>query len=68
MTMTTTTRAEFTAATELMAHFGPQAAEEATTRASDSRDRGNVIHYCQWRQVARLIEILRVEDVQGTVH
>lgn len=68
MTVQTTTLADFTAATELMAVFGAQASREASERALQSRDRGNVIRFCQWRQVGRLIEMLIAEDVQGTIH
>ena len=68
MIVQTTTLANFTAATELMAVFGVDASKEASDRASQSRDRGNVIRFCQWRQVGRLIEMLSAEDVQGTIH
>ena len=68
MIVQSTTRADFTAATELMSAFGPKAIKEATDRATQSRERGNVIRFCQWRQVARLIEMLADKDVQGTIH
>ena len=68
MTFQTNTLADFTAATELIAAFGVKAAQEASDRASKSRDRGNVIRFCEWRQVGRLIELLGAEDVRGTVH
>jgi hypothetical protein len=68
MIIQSTNRADFTAATELMSAFGSKAVKEATNRASQSRERGNVIRFCQWRQVARLIEMLADNDVQGTIH
>ncbi len=68
MTIQTTTLENFTAATELMASFGSQATIEAANRASKSRDRGNIIRFCQWRQVGRLIEMLSADDVRGTIH
>lgn len=68
MTLQITTLEDFTAATELMAVFGSAAMSEAANRASKSRDRGNLIRFCQWRQVGRLIEMLNADDVRGTIH
>lgn len=45
-------------AAEFMALFGPQASNEAAARSRRSRDRGNLVSYCRWRQVERLIEAL----------
>ena len=36
--------------------------------ADRSRNLGNVIHYCRWRQIQRLIEMLAVEAGEATVH
>jgi len=55
-------------ATALMAAFGNFAETEAALRAERSRDRGNAILFCHWRQVERLIVALLTEDVNGTVH
>jgi hypothetical protein len=55
-------------ATALMTAFGEFAGSEAALRADRSRDRGNAINFCHWRQVERLIVMLSVERVQGTVH
>lgn len=55
-------------ATQLIEQFGGYAAEEAAARASRSRDVGNVIHYCRWRQIQRLIEVLGDEPTDCTVH
>lgn len=50
-------------AAEFMALFGKDASGEAAGRARRSRDRGNVVGYCRWRQVERLIAAL--EDGAG---
>ncbi len=55
-------------AAELIDRFGEFAADEAAARARSSRDLGNVIHYCRWRQIQRLIEVLNTGGVEGTVH
>lgn len=56
------------AASELIAEYGELAAVEAANRADHSRSLGNVIHFCHWRQIERTIEMLRAEDVIGTIH
>ena len=53
---------------ELIERFGGFAADEAAARASRSRDIGNVVHYCRWRQFQRLIEYLETGPVGATVH
>jgi hypothetical protein len=55
-------------AADLIAGFGEKAAMEATVRAERSRDLGNHVHFCRWRQTRRLIDLLASEDVIGTVH
>jgi hypothetical protein len=55
-------------ATDLMAHFGGDAAFEAAARADRSRDLGNVIHFCRWRQVERLVALLSEDEPTGTIH
>jgi hypothetical protein len=55
-------------ATDLMAHFGGDAAFEAAARADRSRDLGNVVHFCRWRQVERLVVLLSEDEATGTVH
>lgn len=55
-------------AADLIAGFGEHAASEAAARAGRSRDLGNHVHFCRWRQTGRLIELLRSEVVAGTVH
>ena len=55
-------------AAELIARFGIHAASEAAARADRSRDLGNVIHFCRWRQVERLVMLLSEDEASGTVH
>lgn len=55
-------------ANDLMAHFGGDAAFEAAARADRSRDLGNVLHFCRWRQVERLVLILSDDEAAGTIH
>lgn len=55
-------------ADHLIATFGHSAGLEAAARASRSRDIGNHIHFCRWRQVGRLIELLEAREAVGTVH
>ncbi len=57
-----------TDATDLIAKFGLDASMEAAARADRSRDLGNVVHFCRWRQVERLVALLNVEEPIGTVH
>lgn len=61
-------RSALTDATDLIALYGPHALHEAAARAENSRNVGNVIHYCRWRQIERTIAMLNAEDVTGTVH
>ena len=55
-------------ATELMARYGEYAVSEAAIRADQSRARGNVVHFCHWRQIERAIEMLSIDVPLGTVH
>jgi len=55
-------------ADHLIATFGSSAGVEAAARASRSRDIGNYIHFCRWRQVERLIDLLEQRTAPGTVH
>jgi len=51
-----------------MERFGDDAGLEAASRAEQSRDSGNVIRFCHWRQIERVIATLSDEEVRGTVH
>jgi hypothetical protein len=55
-------------AAELMARYGDDAGFEAAVRAERSRDDGNVVRFCHWRQIERVIAALASEEVLGTVH
>ena len=56
-------------AAELIAQFGDHAAFEAAARANHSRGLGNVVHFCRWRQIERMINLLSSDDMDGaTVH
>lgn len=61
-------RAEIVDANELIALFGEEAGSEAAARADRSRDLGNHIHFCRWRQIERLIVLMSVPRAVGTVH
>lgn len=52
----------------LMSQFGITAGVEAAERARKSRNVGNYLHYCRWRQIERLIIMLSVQTTFGTVH
>ncbi|MFL6733501.1 MAG: hypothetical protein ACJ8EY_02265 [Sphingomicrobium sp.] len=55
-------------ASELINRYGDDAGSEAAARAERSRDVGNVVRFCHWRQIQRVIATLTDEEVRGTVH
>jgi len=56
-------------ASELMLRFGDYAADEAAARARRSRGLGNVAHFCRWRQIERMIQMLSSSGRTGqTIH
>lgn len=55
-------------AAELLARFGPGAADEAAIRAERSRALGNHLHFCRWRQVGRLLATMGAESATDTLH
>jgi hypothetical protein len=55
-------------AQELMVLFGDDAGFEAAARADQSRDVGNHIQFCRWRQIERLIVLMSIDRAIGTVH
>ncbi|MBB4098546.1 hypothetical protein [Sphingomonas kyeonggiensis] len=61
-------RREIADANDLIASFGELAGSEAAARADRSRDLGNHIHFCRWRQIERLIVLMSVGRAVGTVH
>ena len=61
-------RGAFADASELIELFGELAGREAQARASRSRDLGNVVHFCRWREAGRMIATLGEGEATGTVH
>jgi hypothetical protein len=55
-------------AAQLIELYGDDAGFEAASRAEDSRDKGNVVRFCHWRQIERVIVVLSEVQVRGTVH
>ena len=55
-------------ACKLIDRFGADAALEAAVRAEGARDRGNVLRFCHWRQIERVIVTLASDEIVGTVH
>lgn len=51
-----------------MRAFGDDAGLEAAARAERSRDVGNLAHFCQWRQIERVILMLSADHAMGTIH
>ena len=61
-------RNSLTDAQELMRDFGAEAQLQAAVRAEKSREAENILKFCHWRQVERLIDALAADEPQGTVH
>lgn len=61
-------RKSFEDAAELIEIFGSNASYEAASRADRSRDLGNHIHFCRWRQIERLIFLMSIQRPIGTIH
>ena len=61
-------RAEVKDAAELILMFGDDAGFQAAARADKSRELGNHIHFCRWRQIERLIVLLTYDQPLGTIH
>jgi hypothetical protein len=61
-------RAEVKDAAELILMFGDDAGFQAAARADKSRELGNHIHFCRWRQIERLIVLMSVGRAVGTIH
>ena len=55
-------------AAELIELYGDNAGLEAAVRAEQSRDAGNVVRFCHWRQIERVIVTLSSDEVRGSVH
>ncbi|RST31654.1 hypothetical protein HMF7854_13030 [Sphingomonas ginkgonis] len=61
-------RIALTDATGLLERFGDDAGYEAALLAEQSRDAGNVLRFCHWRQIERVIALLSQRETAGTVH
>jgi hypothetical protein len=61
-------RAEVTDAADLISRFGDNAGFKAAALADKSRDLGNHLHFCRWRQIERLIVLMSVNRAIGTIH
>lgn len=61
-------RKSYDDAADLIARFGDDAGYEAAALADRSRDIGNHIRFCHWRQIERMIVLLAVRQAIGTVH
>ena len=55
-------------ATDLIERFGDDALLEAAALAERSRDDGNVMRFCHWRQIERVVAALSCDEAVGTVH
>ena len=55
-------------AAELITRFGDFAASEAALRADRSRELGNLVDFCRWRQIERLIQLLAAGRALHTIH
>jgi len=61
-------RAAAADAAELIARYGEHAAGEAAARADRSREVGNLLHFCRWRQIERMILLLAAGGAGRTIH
>ena len=55
-------------ASALLEQYGDDAALEAAVRAEHSRDADNLVRYCHWRQIERVIAVLSDHEVRGSIH
>lgn len=61
-------RSSVSDAQDLIREFGEEAALQAAVRAEKSREAENIIKFCHWRQVERLIDALAGDEPPGTIH
>ena len=61
-------RSALTDALSLVDEFGGDAPIAAAERAVQSRDAGNVLKFCHWRQIERLSALLANNDNRGSLH
>ena len=55
-------------AADLLRSFGEGAVREAALRAEQSRKDDNVLRFCHWRQIERVIVTLACDEASGTIH
>jgi hypothetical protein len=55
-------------AAELIELYGDGAAIEAAARARRFRSDGNVVRFCHWRHIERVVEALSSDEVIGSIH
>ena len=55
-------------ASDLIERYGDDAGFEAAVRAERSRDNGNVVRFCHWRQIERVIATLSSDEITDTIH
>lgn len=55
-------------ALSLVDEYGADAPMAAAMRAVQSRDAGNVLRFCHWRQIERLSALLASNNVEGSLH
>ena len=55
-------------AAKLVEEFGVDASKEATARANKSREKGNVVHFCRWRQIKRLVDWMDSGETASVPH
>lgn len=55
-------------AADLLDRYGDDAGLEAAIRAERSRDAGNVVRFCHWRQIERVVATLSSDEILGTIH
>ena len=61
-------RSSVTDALSLVDEYGDDAPLAAAMRAVQSRDAGNVLKFCHWRQIERLSAMLASNSVEGSLH
>lgn len=61
-------RRSYDDAAALIEAFGTMAGEEAELRADQSRELGNYIKFCHWRQIGRVLPLLLGDQAMGTLH
>jgi hypothetical protein len=61
-------RSSLSDAEDLIREHGGEAALQAAVRAEKSREAENILKFCHWRQVERLIDALAAEVPPGTIH